>query len=102
LGKARKLPLALTIKEVEHVALLGRLNLTQTEKETYAQQLSSILDYVEMINRLPTEGVEPLAHVLPVFNVTRKDATRPSLSKDEVMANAPLQEEGQFKVPRLV
>ncbi|MGE5543897.1 MAG: Asp-tRNA(Asn)/Glu-tRNA(Gln) amidotransferase subunit GatC [Bacillota bacterium] len=94
--------MALTIREVEHVALLARLNLTAEEKEIYAQQLSSILDFFEMLNRLPTDGVEPLAHVLPLFNVMREDQTRPSLPKDEAMANAPLSEDGQFKVPRIV
>jgi len=94
--------LALTIKEVEHVALLARLKLTAEEKSTYAEQLSSILEFFETLNGLPTDGVEPLAHVLPVYNVMRDDCARPSLPKDEAMANAPLEEEGQFKVPRIV
>lgn len=94
--------MALTIREVEHVALLARLNLTAKEKETYTEQLSSILEFFEMLNRLPTDGVEPLAHVLPLCNVMREDKATPSLPKDEAMANAPLSENGQFKVPKIV
>jgi len=94
--------LALTIEEVEHVARLARLNLPAEEKNMYAQQLSSILDFFTILNRLPTDGVEPLAHVLPLFNVMRADETGPSLPRDEAMANAPLAEDGQFKVPKIV
>lgn len=100
--ESEEAPLALTIKEVEHLALLARLNLSTEEKAIYAEQLSSILDFIETLNKLPTDGVEPLIQVLPLFNVMRDDVACPSLSKDEVMANASLQEDGQFKVPRLV
>ncbi len=94
--------MALTIEEVEHVARLARLSLTTAEKEMYAQQLSSILDFFAMLNRLPTDGVEPLAHVLPLFNVMREDEVGPSLPRDEAIANAAITEDGQFKVPRIV
>ncbi|MGE5396176.1 MAG: Asp-tRNA(Asn)/Glu-tRNA(Gln) amidotransferase subunit GatC [Chitinophagales bacterium] len=94
--------MALTIKEVEHVALLGRLNLTSEEKEKYAGQLNAILEYAQSLDRLPTDGVEPLAHVLPLYNVMREDLRQPSFPKEEVLANAPLEEEGHFKVPKIV
>jgi len=94
--------LALTIEEVEHVARLARLSLTDSEKEMYAQQLGSILDFFAMLNRLPTDGVEPLAHVLPLFNVMREDEVGQSLPRDEAIANAALTEDGQFKVPKIV
>ncbi|MGE5403975.1 MAG: Asp-tRNA(Asn)/Glu-tRNA(Gln) amidotransferase subunit GatC [Candidatus Saccharibacteria bacterium] len=94
--------MALTIKEVEHVAMLGRLTLTAEEKELYAQQLSAILEFAEILNKLPTDDVEPLAHVLPVFNVMRDDEQRPSFTREDVLSNAPEQEDGLFKVPRIV
>lgn len=92
----------LTLKEVEHVALLARLSLTETEKEKYTRQLSDILDYFEILKGQPTEGVEPLAHVLPIYNVMRDDIRRASLPKNEALANAPQAEEGLFKVPKIV
>ena len=94
--------MALTIKEVEHVALLARLKLTEEEKENYAHKLGAILEYFSLLNELPTEGVEPLAHVLPLYNVMREDVVRPSLTNEEALANAPQQEDGQFVVPRIV
>ena len=94
--------MALTIEEVEHVASLARLSLTAQEKEMYAEQLSSILHLLEMLDLLPTDGVEPLAHVLPLFNVIRADEAGPSLPRDEAMANAALTEDGQFKVPKII
>ncbi len=94
--------MGLNIAEVENLAQLVRLTLTSEEKEKYAQQLSSILDVFEIINRLPTENVEPLIHIHPLVNVMRDDVISPSLSPEEVMGNAPLQEDGQFKVPRII
>jgi aspartyl-tRNA(Asn)/glutamyl-tRNA(Gln) amidotransferase subunit C len=92
----------LSIKEVEHVALLARLNLSEEEKQKYALQLGAILEHVEVLKRLPTDNVEPMAHVLPLFNVMRADRKGPSFPKQEILANAPEQEDGHFKVPRIV
>lgn len=94
--------MALTIKEVEHVALLARLELDDFEKELFAQQLSSILEYVDKLNELDTDGVEPLAHILPVYNIFRKDEVKPGSSREEILANAPLVEDGQYKVPKIM
>ncbi|CFY01722.1 Aspartyl/glutamyl-tRNA(Asn/Gln) amidotransferase, C subunit [Syntrophomonas zehnderi OL-4] len=94
--------MALTIKEVEHVALLARLELDDFEKELFAQQLSSILEYVDKLNELDTDGVEPLAHILPIYNIFRKDEVKPSSSREEILANAPLVEIGQYKVPKIM
>ena len=69
--------MALTIKEVEHVALLARLSLSDEEKALFSRQLSSILEYVDQLNELDTDDVEPLTHILPVFNVFREDVVRP-------------------------
>lgn len=94
--------MALTIKEVEHVALLARLNLSQQDKEIFAAQLGTILEYAGMINQLNTDNVEPLDHILPVFNVFREDKIEPSVPRDEILFNGPLVEDGQYKVPKIL
>lgn len=94
--------MGLSIKEVEHVALLARLQLTDQEKTMFAEQLSSILEYVDKLNELDTDQVEPLDHILPIYNVFREDRTEPGTPRDEILANAPLVEDGQYKVPRIV
>jgi aspartyl-tRNA(Asn)/glutamyl-tRNA(Gln) amidotransferase subunit C len=94
--------LALLDKDIERLAVLARINLTSEEKEIFTQRLNSVLDSVEVLNELPTNEVEPLIYVLPLYNVMRDDEVRPSLPIDEAMDNAPLQEEAKFKVPRLI
>lgn len=94
--------MALTIKEVEHVARLARLQLKDEEKLAFAEQLSSILEYVDKLNELTTDEVEPLTHILPVFNVFRPDEIKPGSPREEILANAPLVEEGQYKVPKIM
>lgn len=94
--------MALTIKEVEHVAMLARLSLTEDEKKVFADQLGAILDYAGKLNELDTEGIEPLAHILPVFNVFRADEVKPGTSRDEILSNGPLTEDGYYKVPKIV
>ena len=81
--------MSLTASEVRWVALLARLELTEAELETMTRQLSSIVDYVDQLKQVNTEGVEPLAHALPVHNVFREDEPRPSLPTAEALANAP-------------
>ncbi len=94
--------MSITKKEVEHVALLARLDLSEKEKEDYTNQLNSIIGYMNKINELDTENVEPTAHVLPIFNVMREDNAKDSLDRGEVLKNAPEKENGQFKVPKIV
>lgn len=94
--------MALTIKEVEHVALLARLQLKEEEKLVFAEQLSSILEYVDKLNELETDEVEPLSHILPVFNVFRPDEAEAGSPREEILANAPLVEDGQYKVPKIM
>ncbi len=88
--------------DVEHVALLARLELTEEEKERYTQQLNNILGYMEKMNALDTAGVEPTAHVLPMQNVFREDAARPGLPRELALHNAPQAQDGMYKVPRIV
>lgn len=80
------------------MAKLARLGLTAAEKEQYQQQLSAILEYAEVLGRLDTAAIPPTASVLPLRNVMRPDVAEPSLSQDDVLANAPRQEAGQFRV----
>ena len=89
-------------QEVEHVAKLARLELTDQEKEKLTDQLSNILTYVEKLNELDTKGVEPTAHAFPLVNVTRPDEVRPSISNEEALRNAPAQANGLFLVPKIV
>lgn len=88
--------------EVDKVAKLARLEITEGEKEVFAEQLSSILDYVEQLKALDTTGLEPTATVVGQTNVFREDQVRPSLSADQVLANAPEQEDGFFSVPKII
>ncbi len=81
--------MALTVEQVREVAHLARLELTPAELVTMTRQLGAILDYVALLQQVPTEGVEPLAHALPVQNVFRDDEPAPSLSVADALANAP-------------
>jgi len=92
----------ITLKEVEQVAKLARLELSEDEKGTFARQLSAILSYMDQLKTLDTAGVEPTATVLPTDNVFRDDQVRPSLPQEAALANAPDQTDGFFRVPRIL
>jgi len=94
--------LGISIQEVEHVAKLARLDLSDQEKPLFTEQLNDILKYVEKLNELDTEHIEPTSHVIPVENVLREDELRPSLPIEKVMLNAPDEDEGQFRVPAVI
>ncbi|MCA1957903.1 MAG: Asp-tRNA(Asn)/Glu-tRNA(Gln) amidotransferase subunit GatC [Nitrospira sp.] len=89
-------------EQVEHVALLARLRLTDEEKDVFAKQLSQILDHVEQLNRYDTTGVEPTATVIGQVNVFRDDEVRPSLPVEQALANAPDREGDGFHVPKII
>jgi aspartyl-tRNA(Asn)/glutamyl-tRNA(Gln) amidotransferase subunit C len=93
---------AITREQVEYVAYLSRLELTDEEKSTFAGQLDSILQYVDKLNELDTERVEPMIHVTERVNVFREDAPGESLPRDDALGNAPEQSTGCFKVPRII
>jgi aspartyl-tRNA(Asn)/glutamyl-tRNA(Gln) amidotransferase subunit C len=84
--------------QVEHIAELAKLTLTDAEIEMYADQLSDILAYVEQLNELDTSAIPPTASVLPLHNVLRPDAARPSLTPEVALANAPDATADQFRV----
>ena len=92
----------LTRADVEHVAQLARLALTDDEIEHFTAQLEMILEHAAQIAALDTHDVPPTAHPLPVVNVLRADEVRPSLPRDEVLAMAPASEDGRFRVPRIL
>lgn len=91
----------ITVKDVEHVAKLARLELTEEEKEKFTRQLGDVLKYVEQMNEVDTIGVEPMAHAFDVVNVMREDKVVSEQTKEALMANAPDEENGFFKVPKI-
>lgn len=88
--------------QVEHIARLARLAISEEEKALFGTQLSTILDYIEKLNELDTAAVEPTAHVIDLTNVMRQDASRPSLPPEEALANAPDRTEQFYRVPRII
>ncbi len=94
--------MSLTAEDVRWVAHLARLELSAEELATMTRQLSAILDYVDQLRQVDTEGVEPLAHPLPVCNVFRADEPAPSLPVDEALANAPQRRGDFYSVPAVL
>ncbi len=92
----------LSIEEVEHIAELARLSLSSDEKEMFRDQLSAILDYADMLNRLDTSGVSPTASALWLNSGMRSDEVMPSLPTDEALANAPDADANQFRVQAIL
>ena len=88
--------------DIEKVAKLARLELSEDEKKTFGSQMEQILTYMEQLNRIDTTGVEPMSHAIPIHNVFREDEVKPSVPQEEVLAIAPDQEDGHFKVPRII
>lgn len=94
--------MALTSKEVEHVALLARLSLTEEEKLLFSKQLTLILDYADKLNEVPTDNVEPLTHILPVYNIFKPDEMGSGTSREEMLANSQGVEDNHYKVPKII
>jgi len=92
----------LTRADVEHVAQLARLALTDDEVEQFTEQLAVILEHAADVAALDTHDVPATAHPLALVNVLRPDTPRPSLPRDEVLAMAPAAEDGRFRVPRIL
>ncbi len=87
--------------QVRQVAKLSRLDLTDDEVAQFSSELSAILAYIEKLNELDTDSVEPLAHCLPIHNVFREDIIKDSLGSEKALANAPQRHEEYFKVPKI-
>jgi aspartyl-tRNA(Asn)/glutamyl-tRNA(Gln) amidotransferase subunit C len=91
----------ITTKDVEHVAKLARLEITEEEKVKFSKQLGDILEHVEEMNKIDTTGVEPMSHAIPFVNVMREDKVAYENTKEELMSNAPSEEDGFFRVPKI-
>ena len=92
----------LTRQDIESVAYLSRLELSEEEKERLTGHINRLLENFEKLQELDTSDVEPTSHVVPVYNVFRKDESRPSLKADEVVSNGPQVADHCFVVPRVV
>lgn len=87
---------------VKKVAKLSRLALDDEQIHKFAEQMSGILEYIEKLNELNTDDIEPLAHCLPIQNALREDTPAPSLGTEKVLANAPERDENHFLVPKIL
>ena len=88
--------------DIEHVARLARLDLSEPEKERMRSQLDAILTYIDKLRRLNTDNVEPTSHAIPMVNVMREDELRPCLPREEMLANAPERQGDFVRVPRII
>jgi aspartyl-tRNA(Asn)/glutamyl-tRNA(Gln) amidotransferase subunit C len=94
--------MSLSIQEVEHIAELARLELSEKEKERFGEQLSAILEYAARLREVDTSGIPPTSSLLPVGNVLRPDQARPGLPVETLFRNAPQVQDGQFRVPKIL
>lgn len=91
--------MAISRADVEHVAFLVRLGLTEEEKDRMVEQLGRILEAMQVLRQVDTEQIAPTASVLPLRNVMREDAVRPSWPREAILANAPRREDDFLRVP---
>ena len=91
--------MSLSADEVRKVADLARLEMSEADVEIMARQLSAIVEYINQLQQVNTDGVEPLAHALDLHDVFRDDVPGPSLSEDEALANAPARKDNFYRVP---
>ena len=94
--------MSVTIQDVDSMARLAKLSFSDAEKEKFVDQFNQILHYMEKLNELDTDQVEPTYNVLELSNVLRPDAVKPSLEQEEAIANAPKSNHGFFSVPKVI
>jgi aspartyl-tRNA(Asn)/glutamyl-tRNA(Gln) amidotransferase subunit C len=94
--------MSVTEIDVKYVAHLARLSLTPEEEQKFGAQLGQVLAYIDQLKEVDVSQVEPMAHAVPLVNVTRPDAVRSTLPHDEAMRNAPAQANGLFQVPKII
>jgi aspartyl-tRNA(Asn)/glutamyl-tRNA(Gln) amidotransferase subunit C len=94
--------MSVTLKEVDHIAALAKLEFSDAEKEKFTHQFNDILKYMEELNSVDTSNVEPLAQVIELQNVFREDIVEPSTPTDDALKNAPEATEEHFKVPKVI
>jgi len=92
----------ITIKDVEYVAGLAKLELSEAEKRKFAKELDKIIKYIEQLKEVDTLNIPPTSHIIPMENVLREDKVEISLSQDEALANAPDKKDEYFKVPKVI
>jgi aspartyl-tRNA(Asn)/glutamyl-tRNA(Gln) amidotransferase subunit C len=92
----------ITKEQIQHIAVLSRLNLSEEEKDLFGSQLSSILDYMDQLNELDTRETEPTSHVLSLSNVMRDDILTSSLPGEEALRNAPSRSQNFYRVPKII
>ena len=89
-------------KKIEYVGILAKLNLSEEEKKKAGEDMSRMLEYIDKLNELDTDGVEPMSHVFPVNNVFREDIVTNGDDREGILKNAPERKEGAFVVPKTV
>ena len=92
----------ITDETIDYVGILAKLELSEEEKKQKKKDMANMLDYIDMLNELDTEGVEPMSHVFPVHNVFREDIVVNGDTRDQILKNAPEQKDGSFMVPKTV
>ncbi len=90
----------ITDETIEYVGILAKLELSKEEQEQAKKDMGRMLDYIDKLGELDTEGIEPMSHVFPVQNVFREDSIVNSDTREEFLANAPEQKDGMFVVPK--
>jgi aspartyl-tRNA(Asn)/glutamyl-tRNA(Gln) amidotransferase subunit C len=89
-------------EDVEKIAKLAKLNFSDEELENFTPQMNEILNYMDKLNELDTENVEPLSHPVEQINIFREDKLKLSISKEDALKNAPSKDEQFFKVPKVI
>ena len=89
-----------TKKDMENVAVLSRLAIPADKEEQYTQQLNDFLEYVDNLSAVPTDDIQPIAHVLPVSNVFREDVVTNGDESEKILKNAPGEKDNMFMVPK--
>ncbi len=87
---------------IEYVGILAKLELSDEEKEKAKEEMGKMLEYIEILNELDTQGIEPMSHVFPVTNVFREDIVTNGDDREAVLSNAPQKKDGSFEVPKTV
>ena len=98
----KKMANIISDETIEYVGILAKLELSDEEKEQAKKDMGEMLDYIDQLNELDTTGVEPMSHVFPVHNVFREDVVKESLSRELALSNAPLKDDGYFRVPKVL
>lgn len=91
-----------TEKDVQYIAALSRLEISETEMPSFTEQFNQILNYADILQKVDTAGIEPTFSILPLYNVLREDIPRGGISHEAALANAPAVHNGGFKVPRVI